>query len=450
MTVFVRQEDVDRLVTAYDNNPTHTDTVTALQTMIQNASVDYNKTNGNTISVFLKDLINETPMKKPTTSPTPIVGYCPLTNVGNSCYMNSAIQLLYSIPELRTFVSTIDIDSLTKDHILGCAKDDTILSDAKTILIAMRDLNTVLTGTTPISLEKINGKDIYRILTKILTLGYKQQETSTEFINNLFGKINCVKGQPDILKFINLFNYTFQESYKCATDSIYKNKQKNGSDLFEESTMLVINVEQFLFNNPSKKESTLQDQINFTLTYEEIPDEKNNMTSVCGTGISKNANELGKYTAKKITVDVSKSTYLLITLNRFSGDYRTTITKLRNNITPNNKIDINNNIFEIMGVILQTGILSKTGGGGHYVYIVYQNGTPTFTMDDSTVSTQYFDNINSDGIVFLYRRVPAAVGGARTTRKRARSRVHAPTRKSSRSSRQTLEADKGESQTELL
>jgi hypothetical protein len=259
-----------------------------------------------------------------------------------------------------------------------------------------------------------------------------------------------VKGQSDVLKFINLFNYTFQESYKCETSGTYKNKQKNGSDLVEESTMLVINVDQFVSNNSSMQQSTLQDQIDFILKYEEIPDAKNNMTSVCSTGISKNANELGKYIAKKITIDVSKSTYLLITLNRFSGDYRTSITKLRNHIRPNNKIHINNNIFEIMGVILQTGILNKTGGGGHYVYIVYQNGIPTFTMDDSTVSTQYFDNINSDGIVFLYRRVPPAVGGARTTRKQARSRVHAPTRKSSRSSRQTLEADKGESQTELL
>ena len=449
MTVFVRQEDVDGLLAAYnanDKGPTHADTVAALQTMIQNASVDYSPTN--TISVFLKDLINETPMKKPSTSPTPIVGYCPLTNVGNSCYMNSAIQLLYSIPELRTFVSTIDIDRLTKDHIRDCVNDDETLNNATTILFAMRDLNTVLTGTTPINLENINGKDIYKIFTRILTLEYKRQETSTDFINNLFGKINCVKGQPDVLKFINLFNYTFQESYKCAISGIYKNKQKNGSDRVEESTMLVINVEQFVSNNPSMRQSTLQDQINFMLKYEEIPDEKNNMTSVCGTGI--NENELGKYTAKKITVDVSKSTYLLITLNRFSGDYRTTIIKLKNNIIPNNKININNNIFEIMGVIIQTGILNKNGGGGHYVYVVYENGKPAFTMDDSEVSTQFFDKINSDGIVFLYRRVHPAVGGARTTRKHARSRVHAPTRKSSRSLPQTWEADKGESQTELL
>ena len=60
------------------------------------------------------------------------------------------------------------------------------------------------------------------------------------------------------------------------------------------------------------------------------------------------------------------------------------------------------------------------------------------------------ESIIYDTSTGIYKIVAATKGGARTTRKHTRSRVHAPTRKSSRSLPQTWEADKGESQTELL
>ena len=80
-----------------------------------------------------------------------------LKNVGNSCYLNTTIQMLYSIDTLRYCLKFVNFDTITKSPLLSkiqkidFEKDKTVLKHLKTIFerleqgipnINLIDLNT--------------------------------------------------------------------------------------------------------------------------------------------------------------------------------------------------------------------------------------------------------------------------------------------------------------------
>jgi ubiquitin C-terminal hydrolase len=442
MTVFVRQEDVAALLTAYDKGPTHGDTVKALQTMIENASIDY-KTN--TISVFLKDLID--PSFKDVIQ---IEGYCPLVNNKTYCFMNAVIQMLYSIPELRSFFINIDNETIKKANIK--AKDTEIHTTdilLKTFSVLFKYLNSNKQTTIDIETIKdtlINNDKIYHIFISIFpkseTHGHKD---ASEFFNLLFKIFEYFTPMKSIYDTIML-----------TENTVFICKNKTNSSLSEipstETYPLGIIA---LPITPSN--STIQNLIT-EFERENILVDYKDTSDLCKDGT---------ITSNKVKICATNHTkYIWISLKRFeqtstdtSRTGKITSKRIDTPITPTNIITfpISNTSAPTLLSFQLKGCICNSGGvyRGHYWYILCKDGMPYLKLNDSEVKkVDSTYDLTVSGYVYLYERVntaaTAAVGGARMTRKHARSRVHAPTRKSSRSSRQTLEADKGESQTELL
>jgi ubiquitin C-terminal hydrolase len=477
MTVFVQTSHVEALLKAYDKGPTDSATVAALQTMIKGATVDYNETNGNTISVFLKDLkpsiIAPPPPSRRSSSPSRgsspsakddvalIEGYCPLTNLGNSCYMNALIQMLYSIQELRDFFQTLGLKSIRKDNIhnIGPLIDSTgtltntfvdrITPDEQDriirIITALRALFQTLHKKKGrvVNIEtdvKIDTTNVYSIfLSLIRNTGIKgAQNDPGDILANI---IESFEYFTPIKSIYRQFNLTMTQIYRCenSDNTITQIPSTN----FDTLIPFVLPLEKNIA-------TTIQTLINDYISSNGINDRSENIEC---NGPNRSGYNLGSI---QTLHTVNETKYILIQLKRFFTDQdpirkvQTGSSKLNNKITPDPIIIIDSKRFQLKGCICHGGALN----GGHYWYILCNNGIPYLELNDANpvrkVPSNYDLTVN--GYFYLYERAntPAAVGGARTTRKHARSRVHAPTRKSSRSSPQTWEADKGESQTELL
>jgi len=486
MTVFVRQEDVKALIAAYDDatrGPAHGDTVKALQTMIKGATVDYSSTN--TISVFLKDLTPSVIAPPPSSrrsssssrgsSPSAkddvalIEGYCPLKNLGASCYMNALIQMLYSIQELRDFFQTLELKSIRNDNIhdIGPMVDSDGNLTGKIgnrikpfqqdstirIITALRALFQTLHKKkgSVVNIEtdvKINTTNVYSIFLSLIP-----DETAPNGTRIKRGIKGAHNDLSDILSRIvesfgyftpiesvyRQFNLTMTEIYKCENDDgTYTQIPGNKNPEIVMPFVLVLEK-----NNPT----TIQTLINNFISSNEVNDKTNNRAC---NGPNRTGDTLGSIYQLHV---LNETKYILIQLKRFFVDYNSDTKvqsgrgKLKNKITPDPNIIIDNKRFQLKGCICHSGEINS----GHYWYILCNNGKPYLELNDADVhKVQPNYDLTVNGYYYLYEDINTTVGGARTTRKQARSRVHAPTRKSSRSSRQTLEADKGESQTELL
>ena len=318
-----------------------------------------------------------------------LVGYCPLTNVGNSCYMNSAIQLLYSIPQLRDFFNSINIEDINQYNCFiptpeqinnGYEICQTFLRDRNIILLnALKKIFYEMKTNHTVNISNIKGENIYnKLITNTNLIKFRQEDT-TEFMVPLISALNCFIETQQIS---NTFVITQQTKQICSNNE-YNLK----------------NTREPLFSLPLNGNNIQELITNYTLE-EEVPASESNLAFCYNKG--------HVYSRRQTRFLINDSlTTLIFSIKRFNYDQSTgSRIKLNNKIDTVKQIRINNINFLIQGIIIHSGDAS----GGHYVYLSFnENGDPHTIISDSSITpcnnSSYFKNYQNNGYVYYYKRI---------------------------------------------
>jgi len=145
--------------------------------------------------------------------------------------MNSAIQLLYSIPALRVALDAIDeddISSFTKDDmnpnckVFNLEKSKIILRCLKLLFDTFEENSEGETIDTQ-DLE-IDEKSVYDQFVNVADLEPNAQEDTSEFIGHILNAFECFN-VPQLKDFYTSISFTPIETYRCESGKTVERPQ---------------------------------------------------------------------------------------------------------------------------------------------------------------------------------------------------------------------------------
>jgi hypothetical protein len=269
-----------------------------------------------------------------------------LQQCGNSCFMNSVLQLLYSMVEFRKKI----LISTSKSKIINCVKKIFELINNAHKFVKREDLiehYIILYRSIEKKEDFYKPQDALDLLMKI----FNMVDTKLKDISNLY-----------------LFKIITESFCSPSKNRLQKNDPINYSILSIE-----LNGENLktLVNNFMK------------------PEELNTVLSRCN-----------KKSYKKENIKIPKENkYLIIHLKR----YKDGADKFdKKEIKIEEKLIIDNYEYILSGAVLKSG----SAEGGHYVYAIYKNGKLYKVYDDSVIHEDNYENmiINKNGYLLLYTK----------------------------------------------
>ena len=299
-----------------------------------------------------------------------LIGYCGLTNIGNSCFMNASIQLLYSIPILRWFFESIkyeDINNFTK--------------------VKYGYIETYLTRMIPIT--KIILQQLHKLFKEIRenigkTLNIKSIYTIL-MINTIIMNDESAMGQQHdpfliigpIINSFRFFNETLDIFISfCSKDRSLHNNEMTLSTL---SYTLQLHPQKLSY---SKVEISVQDLINISFEPTET--------------------DTGEFRTYFFEPQ-EKTNTIIIDMMRMNADS----TKMFTKVITNKYITINKTRFIRKGIIIHLG---PTNNAGHYIYLSFDdNGDEEYIISDDIIKpakeSRYYNTYQENTRLYYYNRV---------------------------------------------
>jgi ubiquitin C-terminal hydrolase len=314
--------------------------------------------------------------------------YCGLENCGNTCYLNSLLQLLYSMELFRNYFI-----NLKNPHNICCCA-------LKIIFTIMYTQNPKYTKDKIIDISniKINNIPINKILINSTGLNLGVQEDVQQFMSELIVILN-----NPIQLFPYLFSFNSINVIKCA----------GGDKIFPTGEMINYALNVYV----KEGIDNMQDLLNINYKIESDASD----IDICGTTYSGNK----KMELKQHILNIPDcNKYIIIHLHRYiddkqqpplkdskgniiieNGEKKYHQIKSNETVTPNPIINIRGVQYKLTGTVIHIG----TRDGGHYVFGKYDDdGIISFIIDDNKIDNQsrYRFIINQEANVFLYRRIP--------------------------------------------
>ena len=368
--------------------------------------------------------------KKKAEAEAPLLsGYCSFTNEGNTCYMNSSIQYLFSN---RSFIEIIDNDDYVNNLACPLSINKTFLEEERNkdcnqgiqILkifnyiynlyknnLYKNNLFKVLNLSETNYNSSNNDVDLYKLLYG-LTFNQqyvKQQEDASEFLGQILIKISYIN---DNIKSKFLTSYKVVRT--CADNSLREGSNQN-IYIIQLPLKQDINDIQTAINDSTLEVFNEGDDGSYDIECEDNPSElerrqtefkrANNITSETDPRLVQWKRAEYKNTAKnrKENYIIPKTIkYINIMLKRFNPD----LTKNNKNIIPTKQITIDNQQFKLKSILVHIGASS----GGHYVTMIYdENSNFKYELNDSNIYNELDspnkNDINTGGFIFLYERI---------------------------------------------
>jgi ubiquitin C-terminal hydrolase/nicotinic acid mononucleotide adenylyltransferase len=374
----------------------------------------------------------------------------PLHNEGGSfCYLNAALQLLFSIDSIRTVVEN-GIDETTYQNIItnynnnDINKGDECRENCQQILsnsyIILRSMYKQIRKGDYIAKNYGNFKT--SIVRSIQGFDLGQQD-SQEVLNSILVALKKILIIKDSICF-NFYSVVLckglglrrgsGEYDKTTKDAIKNYNISNTNDILyiNENTSLALRQDTMLKLDIQQRYTNINECIEGYFTEEHFGGGDSDvripvsLTKVC------NAQNIRQ--KQQIFINDGQ-TYLIIQLKRMlnNGTYITQIIDVTRN---NEEITITQNGVQIKFIL--RGVVCKSGpaGGGHYIYVSMENGR-RIIYDDAAPPTEgnnttKFDGIsdirnimNTRGYVLLYKRVDVAAGSEARVRVGVRGGVAA-------------------------
>lgn len=304
-----------------------------------------------------------------------------LLNIGNTCYANSAFQLLFTIEELREYILDDNNweEQLKKMCIKnGISKDEDIVSLIKQYFIIILYKFLTIPGDVKNPTCLFN---LFKYKNPNSNFNIREQNDSHEFLNILID--NLEEEFYKLKNIIPLDSSIKKTEYSSILSDLlhieYNIKFKNISDNTIEDITEKNNFLYLHLSSDQNKES-IQELINKFLNNELIDD---------------NTNEI----EKEIKIS-NTSKYLLCYLTRFIG-----MSKNNKPVDISKTISINNKKYEIVSIISHSGSTS----GGHYVNYSKRKGN-WYLFNDSSVNKMSEDTVlnnvsSGSAYIMLYKLV---------------------------------------------
>ena len=284
-----------------------------------------------------------------------IMNYSPilskgLQQCGNSCFMNSVLQLLYSIDEFREEILNLSVNR--NSNIIFCIKNIFELLNETSTYVKQKEL-----------------KVCYEVLYKLIEKGslYKQQDAE-ELLSKILDKFDFRYTYPSIT---DIYSFEIVTESFCT---LSKNK------------LNINNPVKYPYISLNLKGKTLQDLINNFMKPSKL--DNNEKLLRCNND---------SYIREIINIPENNK-YLIFHLKRYkegSDKFNKT------SININSELNIIDNKYILVGAVLKSG----SEKSGHYVYATYYNGELYRVYDDSTIHTKYsIMTLNHNSYILLYRR----------------------------------------------
>ena len=381
-----------------------------------------------------------------------------IENLGNTCYMNAGLQLLYNIGDLRTYFKntypqpigsytpitninntlarfyftydklaspiSLDNNNIYANFITATGLSTFEQHDAQEFLIRLLGIDlidiipkstyTTTTATYKMCIQMDNNK--YTPLHGIDNDSIIFESTGSIRINTTI-TLNIPHHTIESGKLTNLkeiFDYNFMniKHNKSNTNAIAKISNQKSAEPCNNADCTHLHL-------PLERNHTIQDHINYEVLYNlskyliiqivrigHIPSEKKNFYTV-------NTDYLGKLEAFETQLQAAytqqntlyiKRLETQISLLKSQRPICPSPKKLLIPITLNPQLTINegntNNTYTyiLKGCVVQLGHASTKGGGGHYVYYRYNaDGTyPEYCFNDSDVTRLSANTISQD------------------------------------------------------
>ena len=355
-----------------------------------------------------------------------IVGICTLTNVGNTCFMNSCLQLLWQIDDLRKYL--IDVTKEEIDGLVGLAENDIRTDDGfpvdefisnkpelrdvlatiikcfrpelykeciKALSVLFKEFNkkqssTENTNSINIAKLKVGRTSIYSIFSKFITTkvkNYKKSQEDAGEMIKILEAFECFINNPKIYDIFKSFIVIEKSNITCSNSVI--------STTNSFSTTLQLKI--------VKKCKSVSDLIKYFTGEETDFDEGNNKIDRCKDG--------SVIVKKQLSIDPPESSkYLILELIRFEKNGGV-LEKNEQSIKIDKIIKFGIKRYIIQGCVSHEG---ANMGSGHYVYIVFdKNGRMIKRVSDDTSSDINRDfSVNDTASILLYKRIDDDIEGS--------------------------------------
>jgi len=293
-----------------------------------------------------------------------------IQNCGNSCYMNSAIQLLLSIKEFREYILN------QKDN-----KNNTVISNLKSIFQAVEDCRR---KKCSVVLRKKIRKDYEELFKKFPLKGvnFGSQGDSQEFLSFLIDNLG-IGNQP----LLDIMFFGYQTKTYCRKKGTYNlNNLENVEDY--------MGIFQVHIHEGDKKKS-IKELLEEEIKNPELLNKHESLDKCKSLG-------LNSYKENDILLD-KKHKYFLVQILRFTYSKELNGIKfLESNVEINKYLEINGHTYVLSGIILRRG----GNNSGHYIYASFKNGELFLIYDDESVYNKidYGFDIEKHSYVIYYKR----------------------------------------------
>jgi hypothetical protein len=322
-----------------------------------------------------------------------------INKTGSICWLNSTIQLLYHIPEIRECVLNYKEDPSSPAVIISNLQMIFNMLSAINIDPDKPAINIV--GEREHNNYTGSYDNIFNALHAALPGSFEgrtQQQDASEALPIFIASfINSFEG--DCLNVANSFNFTTQVEYLCD-DVQLKDKPKPNID-----TILQ------LYGVPEKG-TTIKDLIKINEKAETISAYETNTagqevikyafeTTACEKEIAlSNKASPGTATRRNVISDTGK--YLLIKINRFTHDEKSVPKRNDGNVEINRQLNIAGKPYVRYGIICHHG---ETIQSGHYTFYSFDDKGNFVTLyDDDNVTKPYVEeDVEKLAYIVLYK-----------------------------------------------
>ena len=311
-----------------------------------------------------------------------ITGYCPLTNKGmNQCYMNSAIQMLYSIPPLQEALEKMSGASKRDD----CFDPELRMDTLKALKLLFDEMKKLPEKPLDIQSLKIGEKNVYTQLLESVK-GQERPAFQAKTQQDPFELVTTgILTAFDCFNLADALKLSVQSELICldtTKQQVYTRNLGGPEYVYTHSVEIkpgALDLQACLdaFSAPENLERS-----------EYVKDE-------CEGGIQQKR-------IKPVVSDALK--YLLVVPKRFNYE-GTTATKNSTSLVPNPVITLEGTEFSIRGAIRHLG---QSPTSGHYIYQTYVGGKIIQIVDDDRVRPAMdrdTEQTKKEGYVFLYERM---------------------------------------------